>query len=302
MKNDISHETFIDVHDQDLIIRLEQNKVFRYLTNYRYVFLGNRPTDRIKDYPNVIIARDYPENIEQYKSLLDFTGQYMLVKNDLIKTDFVSFVQYDSLVLPDFERKTRNLLASHPDALIGYFRFDLASPGFIGDHFCGGIIESIKHHYGLDVRELTKKAIQEGSDRFFPGVISFACSKKTLERFVDWCAPMIDELGKQKMAGHYIERGVKFFCMANGVKNYYLPHVVDHFFASSHDQDYVSSDEKQANQTSLEQLLNGSMPILQADTWWKRFRRKVFSIDLMPGGKRYECHLLGIRFKVKKKH
>lgn len=49
-------DTFIFVHDQELIVEFENSNKFKDLYNYTYVFLGNRPTDKINDLTNLIIA------------------------------------------------------------------------------------------------------------------------------------------------------------------------------------------------------------------------------------------------------
>ena len=59
-------ETFIFCHDQDLILGFEENQKFKNLYNYTYVFLGSRPTDKLTELDNVIVARDLEYNREQY--------------------------------------------------------------------------------------------------------------------------------------------------------------------------------------------------------------------------------------------
>jgi hypothetical protein len=50
-------ETFIFVHDQNLILDFETKSKFSNLYKYTYVFLGNRPTDKLGDVKNLFIAQ-----------------------------------------------------------------------------------------------------------------------------------------------------------------------------------------------------------------------------------------------------
>jgi hypothetical protein len=95
-------ETFIFVHDQDLIINFEENKKFENLYTYRYVFLGNRPIDKISHMDNVIIARNYEDNLEEYPLFTSYTGWYLLWKHKLIKTRYVNLFEYDIVLDNNF--------------------------------------------------------------------------------------------------------------------------------------------------------------------------------------------------------
>lgn len=282
------YTVFITVHDQELILTLEKNKVFRNLDRYTYMFVGPRPVDKISHLKNVIVARNYPHNIEKYKSLCDFTGWYALVKNNLIKTPFVSLIQFDSLILPGFDKKTTRMLRKHPDALMGYQPHLLTAPYFLEDRFCLTMKQCVKKYYKVEVEDLIKKAQAQG-DTQWPGATSIFCSKKLLEQYIEWCEPMIDELGMDPMGGHSIERGIKFFSILKGIKNFYLPEVLQHVFACSHDQDYVPDDLKAIYRARFAQFLAGDLTVAccrkKLPRWlckiccwfiWKKETRRAF--------------------------
>ena len=98
------NETFICVHDQNIILDYEKNSKFNILKNYRYIFLGDRPTDLIQNNPKVIIARKYETNLEDYPYFTAFTGWYLLWKNNLITTKYITLLEYDTLVNENFEQ------------------------------------------------------------------------------------------------------------------------------------------------------------------------------------------------------
>ena len=278
------YTVFITVHDQDLILKLEQNKVFRNLKAYTYMFVGVRPVDKIKHMKNVIIARDYPINIEKYKSLCDFTGWYALVKNNLIKTPFVSLIQFDSLIKPGFDKLTTKMFRQHPNALMGYQPHLLTADYFLEDRFCLTMKQCVKKYYGVDVEDLVKQ-VQEKGDTQWPGATSIFCSKEILEQYIAWCEPMIDTLGADPMGGHSIERGVKFFSILYGIENFYLPQVLQHIFACSHDQDYVPEDLKAIYRARFASFLAGELSKPKYPKWlckicclfiWHTQQRKDF--------------------------
>jgi hypothetical protein len=55
-------ETFVFIHDQSLVLDFETKSKFSNLYKFTYVFLGNRPVDKISHIPNLFIARDYEDN------------------------------------------------------------------------------------------------------------------------------------------------------------------------------------------------------------------------------------------------
>jgi hypothetical protein len=100
--------TFIFVHDQQIVLDYIAAGKFHDLPDVKYCFLGMRPTDRIEDLPNVIIARNLPDNIEHYPNLVAWTGWYALVRNGLIKTDIVNLFEYDVNVVGDWVQPTES--------------------------------------------------------------------------------------------------------------------------------------------------------------------------------------------------
>ncbi len=91
-------ETFIFVHDQDIVLEFESSNKLSNLYKYKYVFLGNRPIDKIGYLSNLIIARNYEDNIEQYPLFTSYTGWYCLWKNNLINTKYINLFEYDTIL------------------------------------------------------------------------------------------------------------------------------------------------------------------------------------------------------------
>ena len=113
------NETYICVHDQDIVINYENNKKFKSLKNYKYIFLGNRPYNLIENFDNVIIANKYEFNLEDYPYFTAFTGWYLLWKNDLVKSKYVTLLEYDTILHDNFEQIISKFIYENSE-MIGY--------------------------------------------------------------------------------------------------------------------------------------------------------------------------------------
>lgn len=100
LKYDI--KTYIFVHSEDIINHCESVGNFDNFTNRTYVFLGSGNTDSLKKFDNIIIARDLPNNLEEYPKMCAYSGWYVLFKNNLITNDYVNLFEYDIITCNDF--------------------------------------------------------------------------------------------------------------------------------------------------------------------------------------------------------
>ena len=105
-----NNETFVFVHDQNIILEYEQNNKFKSLKKYKYVFVGNRDYELVENNPKVIIAKKYEINLEDYPYFTAFTGWYLLWKNNLITTKFVTLLEYDVNLTDYFEQTISKLI------------------------------------------------------------------------------------------------------------------------------------------------------------------------------------------------
>ena len=91
----MSTQTFIFVHDQQIILDYLRVDKFKQLDNLIYVFVGNGDISKIEGKYNVIICRNLPINIEEFPKLTSFTGWYAIWKNKLYNEDFINLFEYD---------------------------------------------------------------------------------------------------------------------------------------------------------------------------------------------------------------
>ena len=127
-------QTFIFVHDQQIVMDYIAADKFKQLPDVKYCFLGQRPVDQIEHLDNVIIARNLPDNIEHLPNLVAWTGWYAVLRNGLIYADLVNLFEYDVNIVGRWEQ---------PEYPCGYFSHK--SSDDVWWNYNGIGVELIKH-------------------------------------------------------------------------------------------------------------------------------------------------------------
>jgi hypothetical protein len=244
-------QTFIFVHDQQIIIDFEKIQKFSMFKDFKYVFLGSRPIDQIEHMENVIIARNYEPNIEEHNSrLISFTGTWLLWKHKLYDADYLNLFEYDINVVPDFcEQLESNLIKEKP-SIVGYIPLPVSSWYYINEQKLSKLlIDSIAKHYGIDVKAM----VQSMSPQQYCTVTSnHTYSAKALNDFMTWMEPMIDDIKLDKYAGHMTERAVSFFYFIKRMTDIqYIPGVLHHFQMDTHNTQDVPATKFADNYQNL---------------------------------------------------
>jgi hypothetical protein len=196
--------TFIFVHDQQIVLDYIAANKFSDLPDVKYCFLGMRPTEQIEHLPNVIIARNLPDNIEHYPNLVAWTGWYALVRNDLIKTNLVNLFEYDVNVLGKWVQSQEEC---------GYFMYPST--------------DEVWWNYNGIRGEVLKVVPKEYKGKGIPMTSNYTLDMRNISNIVDE-ALEIDPLHPQ--AGHIMERVCSWFVD-------YLPiftNRLTHLYADSH--------------------------------------------------------------------
>ena len=119
----MTRQTFIFVHDQEIILDYLNVNKFNILDNLTYIFVGSGDTSKIENKSNVIICRNLPINIEEYPKLTSFTGWYAIWKNNLYNSDFIDLFEYDINLSDSFNEVFNENVDSKTD-IIGYIPFN----------------------------------------------------------------------------------------------------------------------------------------------------------------------------------
>lgn len=228
-------ETFITVHDQDIILKNEESQKYSNLSKYRYVFVGGNDTSKIRHFDNVLFAKNYEDNIEHLNYFVDYTAWYLIIKNNLIETDVVSLIQYDTDITSTFEIETIKSFNSNFNSILGYVPYPISYCDFLTCNMgAEPLNKSLMSLYNLNIYDVVDKHVKETSDTLWPSSNNIATTKLILEKLVYWFEPVAHEMGNFKHSGHSFERSIKIFSIINNITNPYLNDVLKHYQLDSH--------------------------------------------------------------------
>ena len=224
-------DVFVIVHDQDLLMAGEAEGRFAALPSYRYLFVGPREVSGLAHLTNVIVARDLPDNIERWPNLLSFTGWYAVAKNDLARAPFVTLLEYDVSLAPDFLAKTSALLRAQSCA-VGYGSFPLSHPMYL--HATPWLIPTLREAHNLDLPKLIREHLETGGADEWAATTNASLPVAELKKFVAWFLPVSRLLRHDPIGAHVHERALPIFCLTSELTNVILPGVLTHQQARSH--------------------------------------------------------------------
>ena len=223
-------DSFIFIHDQELVLLFEESKKFNNLYSYQYVFLGDRPIDKIEHLSNVIIARNYEDNMEQYPKFTSYTGWYLLWKNNLIKTKFVNLFEYDIILDKNFAQHQIKFFEDSKQ-IIGYIPTSMNNYHFIiNKDWNEHILESIKKHYRVDnLLGFYSNLVNNNPQSVWSSTSNTTFRVDIFNDYMKWFQPIANDIKETKTSGHAHERSVTYYSTINnkkiGITNGLLQHV-----------------------------------------------------------------------------
>jgi hypothetical protein len=227
-------ETFIFVHDQDLILQFEENNKFGNIKNYKYVFLGKRDIDKIEDNEKVIVARKYENNLEDYPLFTSYTGWYILWKYKLITKKYVSLFEYD-IVLNEFIEQSQSKFFYDNSEMIGYVPFPVSNFHFIENkNWVENIFTAIKKIYKLDIERTLKLIVSKTPNAYWSSTSNTTFKYEIFDEFMKWFEPIGNEIKETKTCGHAHERAISFFYMTKNKKMTLTQGLLQHLQMDSH--------------------------------------------------------------------
>jgi len=241
--------TFIMVHDQDIILDYEKNEKYKGIDNLNYVFLGNRDIDKLSNIENVIIARDLEHNLEQYPNLNAFTGWYALWENNLIQTKYVNLFEYDTIIGNKLFAVLQKLMENGFD-LLGYVPMTCKNYHFIDNpDWTSDIFKSISEKYRVDLRNKIKGMLNDNPNMMWSTTSNTTFKKTTLDNYMNWFIPLLEDIISLKTAGHAQERSTTLYSIMNNKPFLMTNNLLKHFQLDSHKTqghpvDFESSLEK----------------------------------------------------------
>lgn len=239
-------ETFIFIHDQDLILTFEEKNKFKNLYSYKYVFLGNRPIDKLTNLDNVIVARDYEDNMEQYPLFTSYTGWYVLWKNNLIKTKYVNLLEYDIVLEPNFSIHQSKIL-SEGVQMIGYVPFPMSHFHFVSNpEWNEHILPAINKVYKFDVASYVKRLLSQNPTAFWSSTSNTTFRKDVFDEYMKWFQPISRMIKETKTCGHAHERSITYFTFVKNKRMMLINTLLKHIQMDSHKTQghFVDKDEQ----------------------------------------------------------
>lgn len=229
----MSLETYVFVHNQQLVLDCEIQKTFSHLQHYKYVFLGKNGVSKLESLGDrVIVARNLPTNIEQHPLLVAFTGWYALAENNIIQSKHVALLEYDVTVTPTFEFNVEDVCARRAPCMVGFRAYALKSDIFF--NATPLLIPVLKQVYDIDVVALIDEYVKRTGKNAWASSSNMAMDTETFKQFVKWFMPIAEAVKEDPMGAHMQERCFRVWCIVNKVPMFMLPHVLEHAQKKSH--------------------------------------------------------------------
>ena len=260
-------QTFIFVHDQDLIISFEKNNKFTNLYNYKYVFLGNRPVDKLESMDNVIIVRNLEYNIEQYPLFTSYTGWYALWKNNLITTKYINLFEYDVVLDNNIEQNHSKFYYMDAE-MIGYVPFPVSHYQFIQNpEWNHAIIPSIKKHYKQDIVNHYLTVLKQNPNALWSSTSNTTFRTDVFNEYMKWFQPIVEDIKETKTCGHAHERSISFFSSLKNKKMLLTNNILKHLQLDSHKTQGHFVDQDKQMETLLGVKKSNGRKYLSFSLW-----------------------------------
>lgn len=223
-------EVFVVAHDPAIIAECEAQRRFACLPRCRYLLVGRGFRD-LEQSERILVVERLPDNIEKHKHLLSFTAWYAVARNRLARTRFVSFVEYDVEIAPDFHQRSLEALRQRR-RIVGYVPWSLSHPRYLyGTHWFPDALAEV---YRLNAEALIDRHLRAGGADLWTATTNLAMSLADLYDFVDWFLPLTRVFRHDPVGGHVHERMIPIYCILNDIEICSLPALLTHHQKASH--------------------------------------------------------------------
>jgi len=241
---------FIICHDQNIIIDYLKKNKFAVLPNYRFVFVGNKPTNLIDGIKNVIICNRLEFNIENYPKLCSFTAWYAVSKNGLSKKKYCCLLEYDIDLSQDFHRK--NLEAISSADVCSYFIELIDDPVFSKST---PWLEIFFKTNSINISKIYE-------EKFCYCTTNFILRNDILEKFNNWFYEIASMFKNDDLGSYMHERMINIYCILNGIKIEYIKNQLKHLQLCSHKKQDLYAIAKNSN-IDLNTLYGDSLSVCE---------------------------------------
>lgn len=165
-------------HDKTTVFNVLQK-----VNNANIIFVGDQLIDNeLRNIPNIIFARELPNNIEVDKKLLTFTAWYLVIKNNLFMDyEYICLLENDVLLNSSFITNLENETIKNEEDIIS---FNHGKTCFNRDISMNVFSESLKIKQ-IDSENMITKIKTQG---WYPST-NQCIKRELLSKFVDWYYP-----------------------------------------------------------------------------------------------------------------
>jgi len=226
--------TFIFVHDQNIILDFNNKKRFYEFENFKYVFLGDKSVDKIKNLENIIIARNFDDNLEKYPKLTSYSGWYILWKYDLVKTDYVNLFEYDLNYVKNINTIIKSIIQDDKD-FIGYFPMSVDDPAYIKmDKYSKDIINAVLEKENINIIDVINSYKLKNNNLQWSSSSNSTWKKEKFYDFTEHLSQYVEDIIKSDYCGHMHERFISFYYFIKNLKVLNTNNLMTHFQLNTH--------------------------------------------------------------------
>ena len=201
------------------------------------IFVGDQDIDdQTREVPNLIVARELPNNIESEKKLLTFTAWYAIIKNNLFtEYDYICILENDVLLSGTFMKDLQIATTASENDLI---TFCLGRSCFYVDIKIN-ILEDCLKIKGLDFETMKSNLVKKG---WYPST-NQCIKRNVLNDFIDWYYPfcLYIKTKHEEKFSWYHERLFSVYLDSNDAK-VKLMHGLQHLSNKSHEKTFNKKD------------------------------------------------------------
>lgn len=203
---------YIVVHNIGIINHFEKTNKYSSLANYKYLLVGNHSQDYSSN--KIIQCNLLPNNIEQYKYLLAYTGWYAVAYNKELfdNYEYVFLLEYDTDVednfkVGEFVPKVEKLNVD----VCGLSQMPTHSGLLENSHFTTKLKSYLVETKNTNIKANNKNWLTTNNMMFKTEFFVRYLHDNFTKRFIDY-------VKEDVMAGHYLERYLSIYCFLNSIK------------------------------------------------------------------------------------
>lgn len=235
-------ETFIFVHDQNIIVDFEEKQKFKSLGDLKYVLVGMGNYDKVENNQKVIICQKYDNHMEDFPKMTSYTGWYILWKYNLINSEYVNLFEYDVNCSDNFHEIVLSKLTSDVDC-VSYFPMNLSDPVYIKmRQYVNELINSIKQKTKVDIDQIINEKIKNDYFSFWGSSSNSTWKVSVWKNYMEWFDQFVDDILDSNFCGHMHERSISFFHFIFNCKVIDIKNIMTHFQFNTHGTSPLAKD------------------------------------------------------------